>query len=63
MNISSLAKNPTPKEIKKARLAAGLTQRAAADLIGYSRRAWQEWESGRGTMRRVILDAFQRAVK
>ena len=61
-STSERMKNPTPKAIKKARLAAGLTQQQAAELIGYSRRAWQEWEAGRRTMRRVTLDAFQRVV-
>jgi len=55
-------KNPTPKEIKKVRLASGLTQEQAASSIGYSRRAWQEWESGRRTMRRSTMNAFNLAV-
>lgn len=38
-------KLPTPKQIKKARENAKLTQLAAAELVGMSHRAWQNWES------------------
>lgn len=47
-----------PAKVQKARLAAGLTQTQAASRIGYSWRAWQEWEAGRRNMRRVLFDAF-----
>ena len=36
------AANPTPDEIKAARGALGLSQRAAAELIHGTERAWQE---------------------
>lgn len=36
----------TPDRIRAARKAAGLTQAAAASLIGAKRRTWQDWESG-----------------
>lgn len=43
--------NPTPAEIRAARLAAGLTQAEAAKLVhAASYRTWQEWESGRRKM-------------
>ena len=32
---------------KHARVAAGLTQQAAGEIIGATRRAVQEWEGGR----------------
>lgn len=58
------AKRPTPKQILAARLAAGLTQQQAADLIQYSERAWQEWEAGRRRMRQATLEIFlQRSKK
>ena len=38
--------NPAPAEIRAAREAAGLTQTAAAIIIGSTMRAWQDWESG-----------------
>ncbi len=38
--------NPTPAQIKQARLDAGLTQQAAADLVGLSIKSWQAYEGG-----------------
>ena len=35
---------------KEARLAAGLTQTEAAQMIGATMRAWQEWEGNRRNM-------------
>ena len=37
--------NPTPTEIKAARLAAGLTQTQAAALVYVHPRNWQKWEA------------------
>lgn len=56
------AKNPSPDEIKNARLAAGLTQKQAGQLIGYSRRSWQEWEYGGRKMRWITFSAFKKSV-
>jgi len=39
-------KIPDAKTIKQARLDAQLTQKAAADLVGITTRAWQYYESG-----------------
>jgi DNA-binding transcriptional regulator YiaG len=47
---SSPAANPTPAEIRQARLAAGLTQTEAASLIYCTLRAWQDWEAGKKRM-------------
>lgn len=33
--------------IKEARKAAGLTQSAAAELIGVPKRTWEDWEAER----------------
>lgn len=38
---------PTPDTIFGMRFNAKLSQQAAADLIGYSRRGWQDAENGR----------------
>ena len=38
--------HPTPVKIKQARLDAGLTLQAAADLIGIGLKQWQHYESG-----------------
>ncbi len=48
----------TPEQIKAVRLKAGLTQAQAAELIGYSKRAWQDWEQGRKPMRDAAMDLF-----
>jgi len=39
-------KTPTPKEIKQARLKAGLTQTEAGALVHVALRTWQQWEHG-----------------
>ncbi len=57
------AKAPTPEQIKAAREKAGLTQKDAADLIGYTRRAWQQWEAGDRGMRRALFELFVERIK
>jgi DNA-binding XRE family transcriptional regulator len=37
--------NPSPAEIKSTRLAAGLTQTEAANLVYVSLKGWQRWET------------------
>ena len=39
-----------PAIIRQARADAGITQRAAAQLIGATARTWQDWEGGRRNM-------------
>lgn len=46
------APGPTAEQVRDSRLAARMTQREAARLIGYSVRVWQDWEAGRRKMRR-----------
>lgn len=43
---SVMETKPTPEEIKKTRLEAGLTQTQAAKLIHKSLRVWQNYELG-----------------
>jgi DNA-binding transcriptional regulator YiaG len=50
MTKSTIITSPMPSEIKAHRLLAGLTQKAAAELVFSSLRAWEEWESGRRRM-------------
>jgi DNA-binding transcriptional regulator YiaG len=57
--VPAKKKRPTPKQIREARLAAGLSQRLAAELINYSERAWQEWEAGRRKMRQETFEIFR----
>ena len=42
--------NPSPDEISKARLAAGLSRAEAAALIYKSVRSWEKWEIGERPM-------------
>ena len=37
-------------QVRALRLSAGLTQQKAAQVIGASRRAWQQWEGGQRNM-------------
>lgn len=41
---------PLPPEIIATRQFAKITQTAAADSVGVSRRTWQSWESGLARM-------------
>lgn len=52
------ARNPTPAEIRAARIDAGLTQAAAAVLIHCSPKSWEKWESGERRMHPAFWDLF-----
>jgi len=55
---SKASHNPDPAEVRAARDAAGLTQQAAADLIGASMRIWQDWEGGQRRMPWAKFELF-----
>lgn len=42
---------PTAGEVRDARIAARLTQAAAAELVGITTRAWQYYEAGSTRMK------------
>lgn len=50
---------PSPAEIKSARLAAGLTQTQAAQLVHASLKTWQNWESESGEARKIPLASWE----
>jgi len=50
--------NPTPYQILVARLAAGLSQAEAGELILASKRSWENWEQGRVNMHPGLFDYF-----
>lgn len=54
-----VADRPTKEQVRARREAAGLTQEAAASLIGVGGRTWQNWESGRSRMRTGLWELFQ----
>lgn len=55
--------NPSPQEIREARVKAGLTQAKAGEIIGATRRAWQEWEGGRRNMPAAKWELFNLKTK
>ena len=50
--------NPTPLQIRAVRLAAGLSQPEAGELILASKRSWENWEQGRVKMHPGLFDYF-----
>ena len=51
--------NPTAKEIRQARQAAGLTTAEAAKLVDTTQRGWQYWEKGERNMQPAKWKLFQ----
>lgn len=50
MNEQKKHGGPSPLTVKAARAWAGLTQKAAGELVHSSMRTWQDWESGARNM-------------
>lgn len=50
---------PTPTEIKAARVAAELTQTEAATLVHAGLKTWQNWESDGDAGRKIPLAAWE----
>lgn len=50
---------PTPAVIRQKRLAAGLSRKDAAALIGVAYRTWQDWELGTARMRPALWELFK----
>ena len=53
-----MARNPSPAEIRAARLTAGLTQTAAGALLYTTCRVWQQWEAGDRRMHPAFWELF-----
>ena len=51
-------KQPTPADVKSARISAGLTQKQAAELIHKKLLAWQRYESGDRAMDAAYWELF-----
>jgi DNA (cytosine-5)-methyltransferase 1 len=49
---------PAPKDIRTARVAAGLTQTEAAALVHAGLKTWQNWESETGEGRKIPLASW-----
>jgi putative transcriptional regulator len=56
--IPALVKSPTVDEVRAARIAAGLTQTAAGELVGGSLTTWQGWEYGTRTVSPAVWAMF-----
>jgi len=54
---------PTPAEITKARMDAGLTQTQAATLIYKTLRAWQHWEANKRKMDPALWELWNIKLK
>jgi len=50
--------SPTPAAVRKARIAAGLTQTEAARTVRASLRGWQQWEAGDRAMPPGLFELF-----
>jgi putative transcriptional regulator len=53
-----LIEPPAPEDIRAARLAAGLTQTAAGELLHTALRTWQQWEAGDRKMHLAMWELF-----
>ena len=51
-------RSPAPEDVRAARLAAGLTQAAAAAAVHTSCRSWQQWEAGDRRMHPAFWNLF-----
>lgn len=56
-------KNPTPEQIKQARIKAGLTQKVAGSLIYKTQKSWQNYELGYRSMDYALFELFEIKVK
>lgn len=57
--LQPTTKEPVPSaRLRRVRAIAGLTQAQAADVIGVSERAWQQWEAGERQMQRAFYELF-----
>ncbi len=54
---------PPPATRRALRLAAGLTTEQLAQVLGVTRQAVCNWETGRRTPRGAQLDAYREALK
>ncbi len=50
--------NPTPAQIKAARLEKGMSQVAAAGVLGVTPLSWKRWEYGEFRMKRDTWEKF-----
>jgi DNA-binding transcriptional regulator YiaG len=49
---------PNQKQIKEARLKAGITQQQAAEIVHRDMRSWRRWEAGQAEIDPAIWELF-----
>jgi len=52
------SKCPAPDQVKAARIAAGLTQLQAGEILHTNVRVWQQWEYGETQMHPAFFELF-----
>lgn len=62
-DVKRMTMSPSPDDVRLARKNTGLTQEQAAQVIGATRRAWQEWEAGRRNMPPAKWELFQKKIR
>ena len=50
--------NPSPEEVRAGRLAKGLTQSQAAEIVRGRLHTWQQWEAGDRSMHPGLWELF-----
>ena len=53
-----MMQQPTPEQIKNARLAAKMTQKQAAETLYINLKSWQKYESGDRSMYPAFFELF-----
>ena len=61
--MPSSGESPTGAEIKRRRLAAGLSRKDAAALLGVAYRTFQDWELSQAKMRSGLWELFKLKTK
>lgn len=54
---------PSPADIRASRLSIGLTQQQAGELVGATRRTWQNWELGTRKMPKGMWELWTMKTK
>jgi DNA-binding transcriptional regulator YiaG len=58
-----LTEHAHPDAIRRARLRVLMTPEEAARMLGYSTRAWYQWEAGKRRMRMRLLVEFEKIAR
>ncbi len=56
--MATIWNNPTPDQIRSARLVSGKTQTEAAEIIGRTLKTWWRYEKGQAVMCPILWEHF-----